>query len=280
MPAQADKLSSSDPIAAFREETRQSVATYKEETQWQKLSKDWMKIAGEKRYFYNFNFLGRPIIQTPQDMVAFQEIVWDVKPDLIIETGIAHGGSLVMSAGMLALLDYCDAAAAGVPLDPKAAKRRVLGIDIDIRAHNRAAIEAHPLSHRIDMIQGSSIAPEIIRQVKDAAKNYKRILVSLDSNHTHDHVLAELEAYAPLTSKGSYCIVFDTIIEDLPDDLYPDRPWSVGNNPKTAVHQYLKDLKEKQQNGADGTPLSFSIDRHIEDKLVLTVAPDGFLRRD
>ncbi len=279
MPAQADKLSSSDPIAAFREETRQSVATYKEETQWQKLSKDWMKIAGEKRYFYNFNFLGRPIIQTPQDMVAFQEIVWDVKPDLIIETGIAHGGSLVMSAGMLALLDYCDAAAAGVPLDPKAAKRRVLGIDIDIRAHNRAAIEAHPLSHRIDMIQGSSIAPEIIRQVKDAAKNYKRILVSLDSNHTHDHVLAELEAYAPLTSKGSYCIVFDTIIEDMPDDAFPDRPWSVGNNPKTAVHQYLKDLKKKPQNGADGAPLSFSIDRHIEDKLVLTVTPDGFLRR-
>ena len=274
-----NKAMPSGPIAAFYEESRASVATYRADAEWQKLSHDWMKIASEKRYFYNFDFLGRPIIQTPQDMVASQEIIWEVKPDLIIETGIAHGGSLIMSAGMLALLDYCDAAKKGVSLDPKAAKRRVLGIDIDIRAHNRAAIEAHPLAHRIDMIQGSSIDAGIVRQVAETAKKYQRVLVFLDSNHTHDHVLAELKAYAPLVSKDSYCVVFDTIIEDMPDGMYPGRPWSRGDNPKTAVHQYLKELKEKPQNGADGAPLSFAIDRHIEDKLVLTVTPDGFLRR-
>jgi cephalosporin hydroxylase len=167
------------------------------------------------KYSYNFTSLGRPVIQYPQDMVAVQELIWKVKPDLIIETGIAHGGSLIMSASMLALLDMCEAIESGTVLDPKNSKRKVLGLDIDIRQHNREAIEAHPMSSRIQMIQGSSIAPEVVEQVKSVAKNYKRVLVSLDSNHTHDHVLAELEAYAPLTSVGSYCVVFDTIVEDM-----------------------------------------------------------------
>jgi cephalosporin hydroxylase len=231
------------------------------------------------KYSYNFSFLGRPIIQYPQDMVAMQELIWQVKPDLIIETGIAHGGSLIMNAAMLAMLDYCDAVEAGQVLDPKATKRRVLGIDIDIRAHNRAAIEAHPMSHHIDMIQGSSIAADIIQQVHAVAKNYSCILVSLDSNHTHEHVLAELEAYAPLVSKESYCCVFDTIIEDLPDAMYPDRPWSRGNNPKTATWEYLRRLKEEGRKAADGAQLAFAIDKGIENKLLITVAPDGYLKR-
>ena len=176
------------------------------------------------KYSYNFSWLGRPIIQYPQDMVAMQELIWQIKPDLIIETGIAHGGSLIMSASTLALLDYCDAVEAAQTLDPKASCRRVLGIDIDIRAHNRTAIEAHPMAHKIDMIQGSSINPDIISQVHEHVRGYDRILVCLDSNHTHDHVLAELEAYAPLVSPGSYCVVFDTIIEDMPSDFFPDRP--------------------------------------------------------
>lgn len=219
------------------------------------------------KYPYNFEFLGRPIIQYPQDMVAMQELIWEVKPDLIIETGIAHGGSLIMSASMLALLDMCEAIEKGKVLDPKNSRRKVLGLDIDIRPHNRKAIEAHPMSSRIQMIQGSSIAPEIIEQVKVMAKDYQRVLVCLDSNHTHDHVLAELEAYAPLTSVDSYCVVFDTIVEDMPKEMFPDRPWGPGDNPKTAVWEYLKNHPE------------FTIDKSIDDKLMITVAPDGYLRR-
>ena len=190
-----------------------------------------------------------------------------VKPDLIIETGIAHGGSLIFSASMLALLDMCDASEAGTTLDPRISQRKVLGIDIDIRAPNRTAREAHPLAPRIQMIQGSSIEPEIIAQVHGIAANYSRVLVCLDSNHTHEHVLAELEAYAPLSSKDSYCVVFDTIVEDLPEDMFGDRPWGPGNNPKTAVHQYLQTHPE------------FLIDASIQQKLLITVAPDGFLKR-
>ena len=231
------------------------------------------------QYSYNFNWLSRPIIQYPQDIVAVQEIIWEVKPDLIIETGIAHGGSLILSASMLALLDCCDAIESKSTFNPNATKRRVLGLDIDIRKHNLDAINAHPMSHRIDMIQGSSIAPEIIHQVHEYSKNFSRILVMLDSNHTHEHVLAELEAYAPLTSKGSYCVTFDTVVEDLPNDMFLDRPWGQGNNPKTAVREYLRLLKENGRKGVDGAPLHFEVDQNIENKLLLTVAPNGYLKR-
>jgi cephalosporin hydroxylase len=227
----------------------------------------FMKVSTTPKYCYNFEWLGRPIIQYPQDIVAMQELIWQVKPELIIETGIAHGGSLIMSASMLAMLDYCDAVRSGANLDPKKSKRRVLGLDIDIRAHNREAIEAHPMAHKIDMLQGSSISPEIIAEVRERAKNYERILVFLDSNHTHKHVLSELEAYSPLVSKESYCVVFDTIIEDLPADLFPDRPWSPGDNSKTAVYEFLRSHSE------------FEIDKSIQNKLLITVAPEGFLRR-
>ncbi len=227
----------------------------------------FMVASTEPKYSYNFSWLGRPIIQYPQDIMAMQELIWSIRPDLVIETGIAHGGSLIMSASMLALLDMTDAIKAGEKLDPKTSSRKVLGIDIDIRAHNRTAIEAHPMASRIQMIQGSSIAQEIIDQVHAVAANYSRVLVCLDSNHTHDHVLAELEAYAPLTTVGSYCVVFDTIIEDMPAGSFPDRPWDKGNNPKTAVWEYLKTHPE------------FEIDKGIQHKLLITVAPDGYLRR-
>lgn len=231
------------------------------------ITKRWVIESSPYKYAYHFTSLGRPIIQYPQDMVAMQELIWEVKPDLIIETGIAHGGSLIHSASMLALLDYCDAVEAARILDPKATKRKVLAVDIDIRAHNRAAIEAHPLAHHIQMIQGSSTDAAVIATVKEVAARHERVMVCLDSNHTHDHVLAELEAYAPLTSVGSYCVVFDTIIEDMPADFFPDRPWGPGNNAKTAVWEYLKTHKE------------FEIDRAIQDKLLITVAPDGYLKR-
>jgi len=219
------------------------------------------------RYSYAFTWLGRPVIQYPQDIVAVQELIWAVRPDLIIETGIAHGGSLVLSASVLALLDYCDATIAGTTLDPRMPRRRVLGLDIDIRAHNRAAIESHPLAPRIEMIEGSSIDAAVIAAVHERATTASTVMVLLDSNHTHDHVLAELKAYAPLVTPGSYCVVFDTIVEDVPKSLFPDRPWGPGNNPKTAVHEFLSGHPE------------FAIDADIPNKLLITVAPDGYLKR-
>ena len=227
---------------------------------------EWIDAVAPYKYTHHFKWLGLPIIQFPQDMLAMQELIWGVKPDLIIETGVARGGSLIFYASMLAMLDYCEAAEASKALNPQTGRRRVLGLDIDIRAHNRAAIETHPLAHKIDMIQGSSIALEIIAQVHEYARGYERILVCLDSNHTHEHVLAELEAYAPLVSPGSYCVVFDTIIEDMPDDMFPDRPWGKGNNPLTAVHEFLKSTDR------------FVVDKETENKLLITVAPMGYLK--
>jgi len=248
-------------------ERQKSIESYSSDTKWLDLTNTWLVRAFEKKYMYNFEWLGRPIIQTPIDMVAMQELIWKIKPDLIIETGIAHGGSLILNASMLALLDLCDAIESGETINPSASKRKVLGIDIDIRAHNRKAIEEHPMSSRIQMIEGSSIAPEVVETVRAIASDYKCILVCLDSNHTHDHVLAELEAYAPLTSLGSYCVVFDTIVEDMPKEMFPDRPWGPGNNPKTAAWEYLKTHQE------------FEIDKTIQHKLLITVAPDGYLKR-
>lgn len=256
-----------DPVKQFREQVDVNIGGLGKDRDMQDLSRIWLRDTLKHRYTYNFSWMGRPIIQYPQDMVAMQELIWSIKPDLIIETGIAHGGSLIFSASMLAQLDMCDAIEAGTSFNPRESPRKVLGIDIDIRAHNRAAIEAHSMASRIQMIQGSSVAPEVVSQVRQVASGYSRVLVCLDSNHTHEHVLAELEAYASLASVGSYCVVFDTIIEDLPADTFPDRPWGVGNNPKTAVWEYLKSHPE------------FEVDKQIDHKLLISVAPDGYLKR-
>ncbi|HJV75262.1 MAG TPA: cephalosporin hydroxylase family protein [Noviherbaspirillum sp.] len=256
-----------DPIQQFEEEVHTRTEAFGKDQQLRSFSRDWLEASMARQYVYNFHWLGRPIIQYPQDMVAMQDLIWRTRPDLVIETGIAHGGSLVLSASMLAMLDMCDAIEAGSMLDPRTSRRKVLGIDIDIRQHNRAAIEAHPMASRIQMIQGSSIAADIVEQVKAVATGYERVLVCLDSMHTHDHVLAELNAYAPLVSVGSYCVVFDTFVEDMPHGFFKDRPWDVGNNPKTAVWEYLANHPE------------FEIDKGIENKLQVTVAPDGFLKR-
>jgi cephalosporin hydroxylase len=218
----------------------------------EQISLDWLNWSAKRKYSYGFTWLGRPIIQYPQDILAMQELIWKVRPQLIIETGIAHGGSLVFSASMLQLVG---------------GEGLVLGIDIDIRQHNRVEIEKHPLFHRIRMIEGSSIDPAIIRQVHQLAADKSPILVCLDSNHTHEHVLAELHAYAPLVSPDSYLVVFDTVVEDMPPDSFPDRPWGKGNNPKTAVQEFL------------ATSDDFVIDEEIETRLQVTVAPSGYLRR-
>jgi cephalosporin hydroxylase len=242
-----------NPIEQFNKEKNQNIADMGNNVKLKQQGLDLMVASSTYKYTYNFTWLGRPIIQYPQDMVALQEVIWNVKPDLIIETGIAHGGSLIFSASILALLGNGG---------------QVLGIDIDIREHNRKEIEAHPLAKYITMFQGSSIDESMITRVKEFAKDKKNVLVILDSNHTHEHVLAELRAYAPLVHTNSYCIVFDTAIEDMPADYdWGTRPWGKGNNPKTAVWEYMKEND------------NFEIDKTIENKLLLTVAPDGYLKR-
>jgi cephalosporin hydroxylase len=251
----------------FAKEVEARIQRYASNVELKHATKMFTNLSADLKYSYNFGWLGRPIIQYPQDIVAMQELVWSTRPDLIIETGIAHGGSLILSASLLAMLDMTDAIVEGSGIDPRKSKRKVLGVDIDIRAHNRAAIESHPMASRISMIQGSSVAPDIVEQVHSIARNYSRVMVCLDSNHTHQHVLEELKAYASLTSVGCYCVVFDTIVEDMPAESFPDRPWGPGDNPKTAVWEFLKTCSD------------FEIDSAVHEKLQITVAPDGYLRR-
>lgn len=236
----------------YQQEKKDRIARFGSDTEFRALSNQWRAMALERKYMNNFSWLGRPLIQLPMDAMALQEIIWTVKPELVIETGVAHGGSLVLSASMLEMLG----------------RGEVVGVDIEIRPHNRQAIEAHPLGHRIKLIEGSSTAPDVIAQVRAAAAGKKSVLVCLDSNHTHEHVLAELQAYADLVTVGSYCVVFDTFVEDMPDDyVWTDRPWGKGNNPKTAVWEWLRSHPE------------FQIDKSVEDRLLVTSAPDGFLQR-
>jgi cephalosporin hydroxylase len=247
----------STPVSEFLRERETSIEELGLDQSVQAKSAAWINAANSRRYSYHFDWLGRPIIQYPQDIVAMQEIIWKVQPDLIIETGIAHGGSIVFSAAMLELNAVC-----GGPADAS-----VLGIDVEIRQHNREAIEAHPLSRRIAMLEGSSVAPEIVTEVVKRAEGKQAILVCLDSNHTHEHVLEELRAYAPLVTPESYCVVFDTVIENLPAEMFPDRPWGPGDNPMTAVRQYLDENTR------------FEIDHRIDHKLLISVAPSGYLKR-
>lgn len=206
----------------------------------------------EHRYSYNFTWLGRPIIQYPQDIVALQEIVWRTRPDVIIETGIAHGGSTVLFASLLELLG---------------GDGRVIAVDVDIRAHNRAAIEAHPLAGRISLIEASSVELATAERVRGAIGSAQRVMVVLDSNHTHDHVRGELALYAPLVTTGCYLVVMDTVVEHMADDAFPDRPWGRGNNPMTAVREFLASDRR------------FRVDRQIDDRLLVSAAPGGYLVR-
>lgn len=268
-----------DPIEQFQQEVASNIDALAQARDLHAESLEWLRNTLPFRYSYNFTWLGRPIIQYPQDMVALQELIWRVRPDLIIETGVAHGGSLVLSASMLALLDYCEALMNRTTLDPSRSERRVIGIDIDIRSHNRAAIEEHPLSSKISLVEGSSTSPEVVSEIRRQVRRDDRIMVILDSNHTHEHVLAELELYAPLVSTGSYCIVFDTVIEKLPAENFPDRPWSQGNSPLTAVKRFLSKLESEPITAADGKRLRFEVDSRIDAKLLISVAPSGYLRR-
>ena len=240
-----------NPTEEFKKECEERIEAQGKNKKLLDASQSFTEETIRSGYSYNFTWMGRPIIQYPQDMIAMQEIIWDVKPDLIIETGIAHGGSLIYYASLLELIG----------------KGKVLGIDIDIREHNRAEIEKHPMAKRISMIQGSAIDTAIIEQVKPYAKDQEVVIVCLDSNHTHDHVLKELQLYSPFVTKASYLVAFDTIVENLPAEMNDNRPWSVGDNPKTAVEAFLKNNNE------------FIIDEFIDNKLLVSVAPGGYLKR-
>lgn len=229
----------------------QKIAAMGADPRMREVSREWFNRSFEHRYPYNFSWLGRPIIQYPQDIIGIQEVIWSVKPRAVVETGIAHGGSLILSSSILELIG-----GDGI----------VVGVDIDIRSHNREAIEQHPMYKRIRMIQGSSIDQSIVDQVYGLVQDRSPVVVILDSNHTHDHVLKEMQHYAPLVKQGSYMVVLDSCVEFMKHDAFPDRPWKVGDNPYTAIHEFLKSNPR------------FQIDQELEDKLLVSAAPSGWLK--
>ncbi len=240
-----------DDRKKFQEQVANETIAMGKNTNLQESTKKWFKTSSDANYSYHFSWMGVSIIQFPQDIVAMQELIWEVKPDCIIETGVARGGSLIFYAGMMKMMDI---------------EGKVIGVDIDIRPHNRDSIETHPLAQYINLVQGSSIDETTVAKVKELSKHAQKILVVLDSMHTHEHVLKELELYTSFVKKDSYCVVFDTIIEDMPEGYFSNRPWDVGNNPKTAVWEFLK-INDR-----------FEINTSIHHKLQITVAPDGYLK--
>ena len=252
-----------DPISLFEKDCIEETQKQSEDNLFKELSHKWLNHSWKNKYTYHFSWLGRPIIQMPQDILALQEIIWKVKPDLIIETGIAHGGSICLSASLLALLEIAD-----LKENPKSKlNRKVIGIDIDIRKHNKEKIEKHFLADKIEMLEASSVDIKTFKKVEKISKNYSKILVILDSNHTEEHVLQELTLYGSLVSKNSYCIVFDTIISEMASDFSNNRPWNRRNSPKTAINKFLK--KEDK----------FIVDKSIDNKLLISMAPGGFLKK-
>lgn len=242
-----------DPVVdeAFEKDRREHVEALRCSSRLREMALAFVEEAGRHNYSYNFDWMGLPIIQFPSDIVAVQELIWKLRPAVIVETGVARGGSLALSASVLEVIG-----GEGV----------VVGIDVDIRERNRRALEEHRLAHRMVLIEGSSTDPRVVDQVEEEIAGRGPVLVLLDSMHTHDHVLRELQLYSPFVQKGSYLVVFDTIIEYLPDTYFPDRPWGPGDNPKTAVGAFLQ------------TNDRFVVDEDIEAKLAITVAPGGYLR--
>ncbi len=250
-------------IDAFQRECDANIAAMGSDGELARLSREWIARSAQHKYVYNWRWCGLPIIQLPPDVLVTQEIVWEVRPDVIVETGVARGGSLTFSASLLAMLDAAEATGR----TPATTPRRVIGIDIEIRPHNRQAIEAHPFARMIELVEGSSVAPETVAAVRGRVRPGARVLVILDSNHTHDHVLGELEAYAGLVTPGSYCVVQDTGIEFTAPGTFPDRSWGRGNSPLSAIAAWLPGHPE------------FVVDSSIDHKLQISSSPGGYLRR-
>jgi cephalosporin hydroxylase len=239
--------------ADFKSEKEARIKSFTVDEEFREATSKWRAMALERKYMNNFSWLGRPLIQFPGDVMAVQELIFAIRPTVVIETGVAHGGSLILSSSMLKLNG----------IDGK-----VIGVDIEIRPHNRDAIQNHRHSDLITLYEGSSTDPKIVEQIKSNVSPADTVMVFLDSNHTHDHVLAELNAYSDMVSVGSYLVVFDTHVEDMPDDyVWLNRPWGKGNNPKTAVLEWIKNND------------NFEIDNDIENQVLITSAPDGFLYR-
>jgi cephalosporin hydroxylase len=258
-----------DDHKKFKKECKKEIAKQSKSKKFHNLSKKWIEESIKTKYTYHFDWLGRPIIQFPQDIIVLQQLMWDIKPDLVIETGIARGGSLIFISSMLELLSICGS--------EKNAK--VIGIDIDIRKHNEIKIKKHSLSKRIHLLKGSSIDKKIFDKVKKISKNYKKIMVILDSNHNHQHVLEELKMYAPLVTSNSYCIIFDTIIDYMPNKFNKKKNWTSTKNPKTAIDEYLNYIKKDKPKDYDKKFLNFSIDKNLDNLIMLSNAPGGFLKR-
>ena len=247
---------SNNQINKFKKQSKAEVNKQSKDKKFINISKKWLLESHRLKYTYHFNWFGIPIIQYPSDIVGVQEIIYKIKPDLIIETGIAHGGSVIFHSTILDMLSQNDKK-----------KRKVVGIDIDIRKHNLKRIKKHYFNKNLILIEGSSIDQKVKKRVYKIAKNKKTIMVILDSNHSSKHVYEELSFYSKFVTKNSYCIVFDTIVEDLPNKFVKNRPWSKGNNPLTAVKLFLKGNK------------SFKIDNEIDNKLMISSAKNGFLKR-
>ena len=239
-----------DPIKQFELERAEAIKEMGNDKELRQKSLDWMLHADKYKYTYNYSWMGRPIIKYPNDILILQEMIWNLKPDYIVETGIAHGGSIIFSSSMLELLGHGE----------------VIAVDIDIRQHNREEIEKLPMAKRITMIEGSSVDPIIVNSIKEKVKG-KKVLVCLDSNHTHEHVLEELRMYADMVNVGSYIVCPDTFVEYFPKGYCDDRPWDVGNNPMTALIAFLKEDDR------------FIIDKDIDNKLMITEGFDGYLKR-
>jgi cephalosporin hydroxylase len=229
---------------------RKAAAEQSQDAALRKTSLDFIVDSDKHGYGYQWTWLGLPFIQMPQDMVVTQEVIWETKPDVIIETGIAWGGSVVFYASLLQLLG----------------KGEVVAVDLNLYDHVRDQIMSYPFSNRIHLYKGSSTDTAIVDKIKPHIKAGQKVMVCLDSNHTHQHVLDELRLYAPLVSKGQYLIVSDTVVEDIPPQEHRPRPWGPGDNPKTALRQYMKENDR------------FEIDQYVNDKLLLTYTPDGYCR--
>ena len=246
-------MSQTDPIKQFQDERASDIASMGADEELRRKSIDWMLHADKYKYTYNYSWMGRPIIKYPNDMVVQQELMWQLKPDLIIETGIAHGGSLIFSASMMEMMGI---------------DGEVVGVDIDIRSHNRKEIESHPMMKRITMFEGGSTDPAIFEQVKAKCEGKKCVMVVLDSLHSHQHVYDELQLYPDLVTLGSYLLLPDTFIELFPKGYYSDtRPWDVGDNPMTAMRKFLSEDDR------------FEIDEAIDNKLMITEGIKGYLKR-
>lgn len=246
------KKTESKVLKNFKKKVDKNIKLMSQDKNLKKKSIDWMLHADKYKYTYNFRWMGIPIIKFPNDILALQEIIWKVKPDVIIETGIAHGGSIIFSATMLELIGK---------------DGLVIGVDIDIRKHNRVEIEKSKFYKRIKMFEGSSVSKKIIKKIKSLIKPKSKVMVFLDSNHTYPHVMKEIEIYSKLVTKNSYLVVEDTFTEFFPKNYFSNRPWDVGNNPLIAINEFLKKNK------------NFKIDKNLNEKLSITETFDGYLKK-